>query len=286
VEIAMPYNGRACGTLKIEVWKVINRWPDELYAQGSFYVSSKEGETKSLSLTWIPDAATGSGGLFGVGELAGYRMRVLFNGEEIWVTSDSLPSSLYVGPSVCTPASNVTGPWLTYNEGCVSNTSVYGQRYITPQDSLVIKYAGRLPAQPTVDDLPELERIYEFVHDHWQYVRDSDQYGVEEYWAYPHEVLRQYERNKVMRGDCEDVGFLMASLYEASGVSPNNIRVVCGTFSNGGGHIYAEIAVMRDGVKYWIPLEPSAAEFLYYAYNQHTMERSIAWNDVYVWQGV
>lgn len=202
--------------------------------------------------------------------------------------SDSFPPSLHVGSSVYTPTpTEVTGSWLTYNEGYVSNTSISGQKYITPQDSLVIKYAGRLPAQPTVDDLPELERIYEFVHDHWQCVLDSDQYGVGDYWAYPHEVLQQYERNNVMRGDCEDVGFLTASLYEASGVSPNNIRVVCGTIPNAGGHIQAEIAITRDGVKYWIPLEPpGAAEFLTYAYSQHPMERSIAWNDVYVWQGV
>jgi len=278
----------AGGTLTIEVWKNISWRPDERYAQCSFSITLSEGESQTVSFTWSPNQASGTGGGILGGDLAGYCMRVLFDGEEIWVMSDSFPPSLYVGSSVYTPTSTeVTGSWLTYNEGNIDSTSVSGQKYITPQDSLVIKYAGRLPAKPTVDDLPELESIYEFVRDHWRCAYDSDQYGTGDYWAYPHEVLRQYERNNVMRGDCEDVAFLTASLYEASGVSSGNIRVVCGTIPNAGGHIHAEIAITRNGVKYWIPLEPGwGAEFLTYANSQHPMQRYLAWNDVYVWQGV
>ena len=84
------------GTLTTEVWKDISWWPDELCAQGSFHISLSKGESQSISLTWSPNQASGTGGYFGVGELSGYCMRVLFDNREVWVMSTSYPPSLRV----------------------------------------------------------------------------------------------------------------------------------------------------------------------------------------------
>jgi len=82
------------GTLTIEVWKDLSWWPDSLCAQGSFHISLSKRESQSIPFTWSPDQASGTGGNLGIGELSGYCMRVLFDGREVWVMSDSYPPSL------------------------------------------------------------------------------------------------------------------------------------------------------------------------------------------------
>ena len=93
----------------------------------------------------------------------------------------------------------------------------------------------------------DLNTIYSWVGENIHYEYDSDVYGADDYWQFPHETLA------LKTGDCEDQAFLLASLIRATGVEAEEIFVALGTVNNQG-HAWV---IMRTQLG-WRILEPTA----------------------------
>jgi hypothetical protein len=112
--------------------------------------------------------------------------------------------------------------------------------FIRPQDPAVQAVAAALLNKLSgSDDSPSarMREAYNFVTLNTEYVPDMTQYGYEEVWAMPDEVLRR------LRGDCEDLSFLLCSLLLALGVQA---QVVFGMYK-GQGHAWVEAQVDGAG---------------------------------------
>jgi hypothetical protein len=175
----------------------------------------------------------------------------------------------------------IVGVWIRYNAGAITEMAVGGAEYIAPRDSLVMKYAGRHPARPTMRDIPALRSTWEFVVERSRFIT----YEVPDVWAHPREMISHFEERGYFLGDCEDYSFLFASLFRAGGVAPDRVRVVVGRI-NGRGHMMAQIKIIRDNVEFWLPLEPTAGSFYEYAFRRHPMADAeiVAWSDKLVWR--
>jgi len=110
--------------------------------------------------------------------------------------------------------------------------------FITPQDPQVQAVAQAIVEKLGSEDDPaaRLREAYNYVSANTRYVTDVKQFGYEEVWAMPDEVLKRG------LGDCEDLSFLLCSILQALGV---RARVVFGTWQ-GQGHAWVEAGV--DGV--------------------------------------
>lgn len=92
----------------------------------------------------------------------------------------------------------------------------------------------------------DLNTIYSWVGENIRYEFDSDIYGTEDYWQFPHETLA------LKTGDCEDQAFLLASLIRATGVEAEDIFVALGRINNQG-HAWV---IIRTQIG-WRTLEPT-----------------------------
>lgn len=61
------------------------------------------------------------------------------------------------------------------------------------------------------------EQIFHFVRDRVIYTTDNDQFGMDEFAQNADEVAGTIVENGVARGDCEDMGVLLAVMYMAAG---------------------------------------------------------------------
>jgi hypothetical protein len=110
--------------------------------------------------------------------------------------------------------------------------------FITPQDFhihdiLKQKNLYYVPGT-SIDD--HIIKIYHFVKaNYYKYAFDSNNYGVDEYWEFPFEML-QGLKNKLTDGyDCDSWAHFITSFLIASGVPEWKVRVVVG-MSKLGGH--------------------------------------------------
>lgn len=92
----------------------------------------------------------------------------------------------------------------------------------------------------------DLNTIYSWVGENIRYEFDSDIYGTEDYWQFPHETLAS------KAGDCEDQAFLLSSLIRATGVEAEDVFVALGTINNQG-HAWV---IIRTQIG-WRTLEPT-----------------------------
>jgi transglutaminase-like putative cysteine protease len=70
-----------------------------------------------------------------------------------------------------------------------------------------------------------------WVHDHTKYAKDNEEYGFDEFWAYPYQTIVH------KKGDCEDGSILLANILLRSGVPYWRIRLNVGEVK-GGRHCY------------------------------------------------
>ena len=78
------------------------------------------------------------------------------------------------------------------------------------------------------------------------YVADKTEYGLEEFWCYPNELL------KTKKGDCDDGAILLANLMLAAGLPYWKVRLTAGAVPEGG-HAYVTY-YYEDGSR-WVALD-------------------------------
>ena len=79
-----------------------------------------------------------------------------------------------------------------------------------------------------------------------KYTPDKEDYGYDEYWAYPYQTLKR------KKGDCEDGAILIANILIRSNVPYWRIRLNAGSVK-GGGHCYATYC--RETDNQWVILD-------------------------------
>jgi len=95
------------------------------------------------------------------------------------------------------------------------------------------------------DDEKALECL-RWVIQHVSYVSDKAEFGLDEFWCYPNELL------KVLKGDCDDGAILLANLMLAAGVPYWKIRLTAGLVPEGG-HAYVTYFCEKGGC--WVALD-------------------------------
>jgi len=73
------------------------------------------------------------------------------------------------------------------------------------------------------------------------YAKDSDTFGISDYWALPPEVLT------TLRGDCDDGAILLANILSAMGYPGHRIFLAVGLSASNVGHM---IVIFHDGSKF------------------------------------
>ena len=96
-----------------------------------------------------------------------------------------------------------------------------------------------------VDDDLALECL-KWVIKNIMYVSDKTEYGLEEFWCYPNEILT------TKKGDCDDGAILLANLLVAAGVPYWKVRLTAGSVAEGG-HCYVNYYVASRDV--WVALD-------------------------------
>jgi hypothetical protein len=96
------------------------------------------------------------------------------------------------------------------------------------------------------------EKILQWVLDHIEYRSDLENYGAEEYWAYPTLTLSRQS------GDCEDGAFLIHSLMLHARIPPTRIMtyggyVIAGEGASTGGHGWT--VYRRETDDEWVVLD-------------------------------
>jgi hypothetical protein len=167
------------------------------------------------------------------------------------------------------------------------------QQYVTPQDQAV---------KAITEGVNGLKDLYDTAS-RWIYISDEDLNRTTDKWLTPHEFLvdsPHYPANPVQGkavGDCEEKSNTLVSMLRASGIKPEEVRVVLGEVSFNDirtGHAWVE--VFYNGQ--WLPLDPSwgpywneitgklvnrkAVPFDYYTGHAYPVVRVwIYYNDIY-----
>jgi len=102
-----------------------------------------------------------------------------------------------------------------------------------------------------LEDDEKAMKCQKWVIDNIKYVSDKTQYGINEYWCYPSEIL------KTKKGDCDDGAILMANLMLASGIPYWKIRLTAGwvgtDIEKQEGHAY--VTYFCDDLDYWVAMD-------------------------------
>lgn len=133
----------------------------------------------------------------------------------------------------------------------------YTGRYIPNHGSLKIDVRGFLinPACKEIQfakawkDLPDDEKALnclKWVIDNVKYTPDKTEFGLDEYWAYPQELLF------TKHGDCDDGSILLANLMEIAGIPYFKIRLTAGMTPDGG---HAYVTYYCEESKKWVNLD-------------------------------
>lgn len=115
------------------------------------------------------------------------------------------------------------------------------EKFITPEDPAVKAKVAELGNDPV--------RCYRYVSDTIKYVSDRDNYLKDEYWCYPKETLTKGS------GDCEDMAFLMSSMFSVLGIE-SFVRMAF-LIQYGGGHAWCYFKLNGQ----WVPAECTSSGF-------------------------
>jgi len=92
---------------------------------------------------------------------------------------------------------------------------------------------------------------FKWIRSNIKYEYDSQTYGVNEHWDYPHEVL------ELGKADCEGQSILLANLMIACGIPYYKVRLVCGwatrTDGTKAGHCY--LVMYIESKDRWVALD-------------------------------
>ena len=112
--------------------------------------------------------------------------------------------------------------------------------FITPADSVIEEISS---------GLSDWKEIRSWVRDNHEYIKDSEAYGVPEYFQLPRETV------EIDQGDCEDFAILMVSLLRAKGWKTDEAYVVVGYQPIWlGGHSHAWVLLKEDPD--WLYVDP------------------------------
>ncbi len=166
--------------------------------------------------------------------------------------TDSLDNTVVVKPCPTYPA-RPEGDYFVYS-------------FLTPENKEVIAMAQKLMEENGWRDDP-LMVFFNFVRT-IKYVSDRKQHGIPEYWSFPCETLKR------LKGDCEDVSWLLGSLLlatqyldelQGSGLNvyaDDMVRVPLGAFQ-GNGHAWVDVCTdLFTGDWEWYTIEPTANDKL------------------------
>lgn len=119
--------------------------------------------------------------------------------------------------------STISRPW---------NQMLTAYQYVTPEDPVVLAvYDALEPSLSSMDDTEKAESLMKFVYYNTRYTDDDGNYS-----QFPSETLR------TGRGDCEDMAFLLYTLYDIAGLD-----TVFLDFKN---HLAVGVAVDVEGESY------------------------------------
>jgi predicted transglutaminase-like cysteine proteinase len=111
------------------------------------------------------------------------------------------------------------------------------QRYLQYPNSIVSALASTIVSPADSNDT-KMYKIEQWVQDNITYVSDTENYGLDELWAYPTMTIKK------KTGDCEDGAFLMHSLALAAGIPYDRLRTY-------GGLVYADSYGLSTGGHAW-----------------------------------
>lgn len=181
--------------------------------------------------------------------------------------TDSLGNTVVVIPCPTYPA-RPEGEYLVYS-------------FLTPENKEVIAMARKLMEENGWSDDP-LMVFSNFVNVYIEYVSDRKQHGIPEYWSFAFETLKR------LKGDCEDVSWLLGSLLlatqyldelQGSGLNiyaDDMVRVPLGAFK-GHGHAWVDVYTdLFSGEWEWYTVEPTADDELSSGYNAWRVEYAIS----------
>jgi len=115
-----------------------------------------------------------------------------------------------------------------------------------------IKALAMAIVNPWDNNDTKMFKIEQWVIKNIEYISDWENYGMDEYWAYPTQTLDR------MSGDCEDGAFLLHSLALAAGVPAERLRTYGGLVFNpygteAAGHAWT--AYQRESDNEWIVMD-------------------------------
>ncbi len=147
-------------------------------------------------------------------------------------------------------------------------------QYITPCDEVVQWYANHTKLKKVNENIYIIE--YEDGSPlSLNYVRDQEQFGVEDYWIKPSYYLAHAYKGKLLSGDCEDAAIAMASILLAKGYDTIAILGYVEKEKNGsiGRHAWAETKI--DGKIYIVDFNS--------LYEKSYFQATRDWKPRYMW---
>ncbi|MEM2925008.1 MAG: hypothetical protein QXJ68_04895 [Methanocellales archaeon] len=145
--------------------------------------------------------------------------------------------------------------------------------YITPYDEVVQWYAKHIKLKKINENVYLLE-FEDGSPLSFNYVRDQEQFGVEDYWINPSYYLTNFYKNKPLSGDCEDAAIAIASILLAKGYDA--IAILGYVEKNDGSlgrHAWVETKV--EGRIYIVDFN--------YLYEKNYFETTRHWKPRYMW---
>jgi len=159
---------------------------------------------------------------------------------------------IIVSDAVCTESYNfvINAILPRRPQGFQMETIYIGRVFITPNDPIVDSTLNDiLNSYPST--MPDWMAIRDWVGYFINYVNDSDEYGVDEYWQLPRETINKRS------GDCEDISILLVSLLRANGWAPDETYVVIGYKIEDGEEKWHAWVRIKIG-SLWYNIEPQA----------------------------
>ena len=144
----------------------------------------------------------------------------------------------------------------------VGTAYMFSNMYVTPNDPTVCKVYSLLEERMSgMSDSDKADYLLRFVHKNVDYYTDEHSYGIADYVQMPAETLY------LKRGDCEDVSFLLYTLYLKAGLDAvvvmNGSHVTVGVNVPCGQPNY----IVHDGKRYY-----SAEATCYYGIGMTTLD--------------
>jgi len=122
------------------------------------------------------------------------------------------------------------------------NAQRVSEKKCTEDDCPDKKWEGMLADMKGKDLMDQLDGVNRFFNA-VAYVEDSANYGKDDYWATPYEMMKR-------GGDCEDYAIAKFMSLKRLGVSENSMRIIILQDNNLGGIMHAVLEVRAGGKRY------------------------------------